>query len=174
PGDWRARVWAAVREEVNRERPVWELQRLLDGREPDEDGFLARRLAMRGELSLEHTFRLLSLVVEDPDLVRSAYHGVVLSDAALRGFALEYLEHVLPEDVRTRLWPFIGDASPSRRARALRPLKDVVSDLARTGATLFAAREDRAELRRLVEASGGEDADDDGENRPEAGGREPD
>ena len=56
-------VWEAIRLEVGRGRPVWEMQKLLDG-EPDEDDLVSRRLGVRGELSLEHTFRLLSLILE--------------------------------------------------------------------------------------------------------------
>jgi hypothetical protein len=104
-GDWKAEVWAAIRAQLNREQPVWELARLLD---PEaDDGFVEQRVGVRGELSLEHTFRLLSLVL-DPGTVRAAYHGIVLNDQELKSFALEYLEQVLPTDVRDRLWPFIG------------------------------------------------------------------
>jgi hypothetical protein len=55
-GDWRAEVWAAIRAQLNREKPVWELARLLDAEA--DDGFVEQRVGVRGELSLEHTFRL--------------------------------------------------------------------------------------------------------------------
>lgn len=151
--DRRAPVWDAVRAEVRRERPVWELQRLLDGTEPGEDELVVRRAGVRGELSLEHTFRLLSLVL-DPEAVRSAYYGVLRGTPELRSVALEYLEQVLPPDVRHRLWPFIGDVSDYRRERQQRPLEAVVSDLIRTGATLFAAEADRQALLRVLDARG--------------------
>ena len=36
-----------------------------------------------------------------------AYRGLHTNDTGLRGTALEYLESVLPGDVREALWPFI-------------------------------------------------------------------
>jgi AAA family ATP:ADP antiporter len=149
---WQEEVWDAIRLQVNREKAVWELARLLD---PEaDDGFVERRVGLRGELSLEHTFRLLSLVL-DRDTIRAAYHGIVLNDPELRSFALEYLEQVLPADVRDRLWPFIGDLSASAEQRALRNLDDVVADLLQTGATLFGSQEDREALRRYLDESEG-------------------
>ncbi|UCC72764.1 MAG: hypothetical protein JSV86_20820 [Gemmatimonadota bacterium] len=142
-------VWDAIRAEIGRSRPVWEMQRLLD-EEPDEDELVVKRVGARGELSLEHTFRLLSLVLE-PEVVRAAFQGVVLQDERLKSFSLEYLEQVLPADVRKRLWPFIGDVSEYRREKLIRPLDDVVSDLVKTGATLFGDEQDRAALKRMLE-----------------------
>jgi hypothetical protein len=147
-GDWKRGVWEAIRAELGREKPVWELARLLDVEA--DDGFVEQRVGVRGELSLEHTFRLLSLVL-DPSTIRAAYHGIVLNDPELKSFALEYLEQVLPPDVRDRLWPFIGDMSASAERRALRGLDDVVADLLQTGATLFGSPEDREALRRYLD-----------------------
>jgi hypothetical protein len=142
-------VWEAVRLEVGRGKPVWEMQKLLDG-DPDEDDLVSRRLGVRGELSLEHTFRLLSLILE-PEVVRAAFHGILLDDEKLRSFSLEYLEQVLPADVRKKLWPFIGDISEYQQKRSLRSLNEVVSDLMTTGATLFADIEDREALRQILQ-----------------------
>jgi len=147
-GDWERGVWEAIRAELGREKPVWELARLLDVEA--DDGFVEQRVGVRGELSLEHAFRLLSLVL-DPNTIRAAYHGIVLNDPELKSFALEYLEQVLPPDVRDRLWPFIGDMSASAERRALRGLNDVVADLLQTGATLFGSPEDREALRRYLD-----------------------
>jgi hypothetical protein len=141
-------IWNAVRGEIGRERAVWEMQKLLD--DADGDDLVARRVGVRGELSLEHTFRLLSLVLE-PEVVRAAFNGVVLDDERLKSFSLEYLEQALPADVRKKLWPFIGDVSEYKRERSLRSLDDVVSDLIKTGATLFAEDEHREALRRVLE-----------------------
>jgi ATP/ADP translocase len=147
--DWPELVWDAVRREVGRERPVWELQRLLDDVGPTEDGLVAREMGARGSLSLEHTFRLLSLVL-DPEAVRAAFRGVAADDLSLNSLALEYLEHCLPEDVRVRLWPFIGDLSARQQAKASRPLQDVVSDLVTTNATLFGGELQREDLHDLL------------------------
>lgn len=143
------RIWAAVRAEIGRGRPVWELQRVLDAPGAEDDGFVRRRVGARGELSLEHTFRLLALVLE-PEPVRAAFHGVVLDDEKLKSLALEYLEQTLPTDVRQTLWPFVGDVSERQRRRARRPLPDVVDDLLTTGATLFEGAEEQEALRRIL------------------------
>lgn len=147
--DEKSIVWSAIRSEVSRGRPVWEMQRLLDG-EPEEDDLVSQRVGVRGELSLEHTFRLMSLVLE-PEVVRAAFHGIILDDERLRSFSLEYLEQVLPPDVRDSLWPFIGDVSEYRRHKSLRSLNDVVSDLMTTGATLFGSEQERAALKQILE-----------------------
>jgi ATP/ADP translocase len=163
PGNWENGVWEAVRAEVGRERPVWELARLLD-RDADDD-FVEERVGLRGELSLEHTFRLLSLVLH-PKSIQAAYRGIVLDDPEVKSFAQEYLEQVLPLDVRTRLWPFIGDLSASAEQRAIRDLDDVVADLLKTGATLFGSPEDREALQRYLQGDRNEEAEPDGPEGP--------
>lgn len=142
-------IWEAIEREASRERPIWELQKLLDGAEAGTDDFVEERVGVRGELSLEHTFRLLSLVL-DSELVRTAYHGVVLSDEELESVSLEYLEQVLPSRIRDKLWPFIGDVSDHQRQQAMRPVDEVAEDLLRTGATLFGDEEGREALREAL------------------------
>ena len=145
-------VWQAIRDELGRGRAVWELARLLDDVEPDP--LVERQLGMRGELSLEHVFRLLSLVL-DAAPMRAAYRSLLSGDEEARSFALEYLEQVLPTDVKQRLWPFIGDLSDYQERQAIRPLDDVVADLVRTGAILFGGTEQREALRRYLNDSHG-------------------
>lgn len=157
----RDEVWKAVRAEVGRGRAVWEMARLLDDARPDP--LVERRIGVRGELSLEHAFRLLSLVLE-PEPIRAAYRAILFGDDEARSFALEYLEQVLPADVRERLWPFIGDLSAAQERRAIRPIEAVVEDLVRSGATLFGGHEEREALRRYLEGDlgGGSEAPRDG------------
>lgn len=143
------RIWNAVRAEVSRDRPIWELQRLLGDR-PAQDDFVSDRLYGRGELSLEHTFRLLSLVLE-PGPIRTAFHGIVLDDPKLKSISLEYLEQVLPPDIRERLWPFIGDLSEHQHRSSARAVDEVVADLLRTGSTLFGDEAARDRLRQALE-----------------------
>lgn len=162
-GGGRDAFWAAVRFEVRRERPVWELQRLLDDRGRPADDLVAGRAGVRGELSLEHTFRLLSLLL-DPDAVRAAFRGVTGDDPHLASLALEYLEMVLPADVQERLWPFIGDLGPRDRRDARRSIDRVVEELVTTDATLFASRTEQEALRRLAR---GERCGDGEERGPE-------
>lgn len=132
--DVDAAVWAAIRRELSRGRAVWELAHLLDPKEHDE--LAGGRAVERGELSLEHVFRLLALV-RDREAIRAAWRGIIEDDPELGSLALEYLEQVLPEDVREKLWPFIGDLSAEQSRDAIRPLDEVIGDLLETGATLF-------------------------------------
>lgn len=148
--DWRGLVWQALAAEVARERPVWELHRLLDGRAEIAGDWLAQHVDVRGGLGLEHTFRLLSLVL-DRAAVGAAYQGIVAGDPHLRSYALEYLEQVLPTDLRQRLWTVIGDVSERQRDREQRPLGVVLDDLMNSQATLFADERQQREVRRLLD-----------------------
>jgi AAA family ATP:ADP antiporter len=85
------------------------------------------------ERGLSHVFALLSLVV-DREPLQIAYWAVRGEDPALRGTALEYLENVLPEDVRRVLWPYIGTRPappPPSRTR-----QHLVQDLMRSSDSL--------------------------------------
>lgn len=93
------------------------------------------RLAARGEgddRRLEAVFTLLTLAVaREP--VQIAYRAMRGQDRALRGTALEYLENVLPDDMRAALLPHLDApvAAPRRRAAA-----EVEADLLRSGERL--------------------------------------
>lgn len=144
-------VWRAIRREVNYNRPVWEMRRLLDSLDPGEsDGLVEKRIGVRCDLSLEHTFRMLTLVL-DPEPVTAALHGIILDHEDLKNFALEYLENALPADVSERLWLFIGDVSEHQKAKQTRPLQQVVSDLMQSRATLFHEELDRKALKKILE-----------------------
>jgi hypothetical protein len=150
--DWRSLIWRAIESEVKRDRPVWELQRLLDEVDAADDDLVGERIDARGALSLEHTFRMLSMVL-DPEPVRAAFLGILYKAEELRNFALEYLEQVLPGDIRSRLWLFIGDISDYQRVKSQRPVNEVVSDLMSSRATLFAGDLERDALKRILEGN---------------------
>ncbi|UCF37281.1 MAG: hypothetical protein JSU96_21260 [Acidobacteriota bacterium] len=103
------RVYAAVLNEVHVKQAVWQSHHLLDQIEGDSekvDFFVDELVKDRANRSLEHVFTLLSLVLpRDPLTI--AYRGIHSHDRNLRGTALEYLERVLPSEIRTRLWPFL-------------------------------------------------------------------
>ncbi len=126
-----ATVWAVVREEVKKSRAVFEAQRLLDD---DDDDLLAETVGRRGAQSLRHVFRLLGLVL-DPKPLALAYRAVVGDDKQFYGVGLEFLENVLPKDVKKALWPLIGDErrAPPERPSA-RTLERVIEDLEASGA----------------------------------------
>jgi len=147
--DWKILVWHAISLEVRKDRPLWELHRLLDSSEITDDDLISMKVGARGELSLEHTFRLLSLVL-DPEQVRAAYHGVIFGDPVLKSFALEYLEMVLPRSVRERLWFYIGDVNEKKRKKETRSIDRVVEDMMNSGNTLFGGEISRQALDRIV------------------------
>ena len=60
----------------------------------------------RAGTGLEHIFTVLGLALP-PEPLRIALHAVQTDDPELRGTALEYLESILPPDVRAQLWPFL-------------------------------------------------------------------
>ncbi|MGN6103934.1 MAG: hypothetical protein ACTHU0_02410, partial [Kofleriaceae bacterium] len=78
------------------------------------------------ELEIRATVARALALPADP--VRSAFHNLWSSDHALRGVALEYLENVLPGDLRDRLWRALGIEAPRPGARK-RPIEDVLAEL---------------------------------------------
>jgi hypothetical protein len=92
------RVIEAMRGEVMRGQSAWESRRLIDRSDaaPDEGA----------RLGLEHVFTLLSLVAPAASL-QGAFRGLCSEDPAMHGTALEYLDAVLPPDVRPFLGPFL-------------------------------------------------------------------
>lgn len=94
--------------------------------------------------SLDHVFSILSLALEKEPL-DIALHALRSGDETLRGTALEYLENVLPEPVRERLWPQLG--SPPQHAPSGRLTEELRDDLLRS--TAGVARR-RPESRRRV------------------------
>lgn len=124
----RRRVFETVIAEAKVDRRVWESQRLLDKpSDGDEDSPIVDKvLRERTNRSMEHVFTILSLVLPREPL-RIAFRGLYTNDRHLRGTALEYLESVLPEDVRQILWPFLEgetpkDAAPKSRDEIMKEL----------------------------------------------------
>ncbi len=71
---------------------------------------------------------MLSLLLEH-DALRLCYRALHQDDDRYRGTALEYLETVLPAEVRDAIWPLLGAAEgplPNQRAS-----KDLLSDLSK-------------------------------------------
>jgi hypothetical protein len=57
---------------------------------------------------LEHVFSLLA-VLHQREPVIAAYHGLSNDDKVFRALSVEYLENVLPPDIRSILWARIED-----------------------------------------------------------------
>jgi hypothetical protein len=113
-------VFEAVRRELLADRSVLANHRLVD----DVVGAGDERAAdppphHHGGAGLEHVFTVLGLVLPAEPL-RIALHAVQTDDPELRGTALEYLESILPADVRAQLWPLL-EGEISAPAAALAP-----------------------------------------------------
>ncbi|MFT3692762.1 MAG: hypothetical protein QM831_06455 [Kofleriaceae bacterium] len=65
---------------------------------------------IQANVGLEHVFSVLGLVLPAEPL-RVALKAVQTDDAGLRGMALEYLESILPPDVRAQLWPLLDESA---------------------------------------------------------------
>jgi hypothetical protein len=125
------RVFDVVEREASVGRPVWESRRLLDGVSSTEalsplDEFVRDRAGT----SLAHVFTLLALVLP-PEPLRIAFRGLHTDDPNLRGTALEYLEGVLPPNIREPLWPFLEDPRKGRGTSS-RPRDEILADLLRS------------------------------------------
>ena len=141
------RIFKVVRGEVEVNRSVWESHRLLDGVDEENQAFVDEFLKDRANQSLGHVFTLLSLVLPAHPL-QIAYRGLHTNDPGLRGTALEYLEGVLPSDIRERLWPFLGD-NPAPKG-ATRSRDEIMADLLRSNESIVLNLE---ELRRKAAAT---------------------
>jgi len=123
------RVIAIVTLEVSRDRGVWASQPLP---ELDDDGsepvLIDRLLRDRVDRSLEHVFTLLALHLDRGSLV-IAFKALHNGDERLRGTALEYLETVLPAEIRDAVWPYLGEERPMRPARHA---SEILADLKRS------------------------------------------
>jgi hypothetical protein len=136
----RERIFACVHREVTVNRGVWENRRLLDRLTEDDDRSLLTGLVRdRASQSLAHVFTLLALVLPTEPL-RIAFHGLHTDDEGLRGTALEYLESVIPPDIRDRLWPFLEDRRQPGKVQ--RPRDEALANLLRSNVSIRANLEE--------------------------------
>jgi hypothetical protein len=128
------RVFAAVERELRTARPVWESRRLLDQRDPgDPQAYFDDVLRERANQSLEHVFSLFATVLAR-EAVITAFRALHTDDALLRGLAVEYLDGVLPLEIRARLWELV---EPGPGAHAERSPEAVVDELLRSQQSLL-------------------------------------
>jgi ATP:ADP antiporter, AAA family len=129
----REQVLAVVRREVSVSEAVWQGRRLLDeGMTPgDETSVFEQLVRSRASRSLAHVFTLLGLVLPAEPL-RLAFCALHTDDAGLRGTAVEYLDAVLPSEIRDRVWPFIEQQRPALPAAQRRG--EVLAELMRSNA----------------------------------------
>lgn len=113
------RIEAVILAETETEKSVWASRKLLDEVEEVGDDRVDAFLRERVNRSLEHVFTLLSLSLP-PAPLQVAFRGLHTDDAQLRGTALEYLEAVLPDALRERLFPLLDDR-PHKRRKGVTP-----------------------------------------------------
>jgi ATP:ADP antiporter, AAA family len=129
-----ARVVAAIRREIESGQELAEQSaaRALAEERPGEEQALVEGLVRdRVDRSLEHMFAILSLILEREPL-RMAFAALHHEDQKYRGTALEYLDTVLPRDVRDMMWPYLGESAPLASVRS--PSELLTDLLAATGA----------------------------------------
>jgi hypothetical protein len=119
---------------AKREMDLLRSSQSSSGRTSDaEDEFLgtgARASGALADRALHHVFTLLGLTLdrEALDLALRALSG---ADEKLRGTALEYLEHVVPEPVRGEIWSYLREGySPGPGSR--RSPTEIVAELKRS------------------------------------------
>ena len=78
---------------------------------------------------LDHVFALLSLVL-DRDALGLALRALSSPNAQLRGTALEYIENVVPEPLRSQIRPYMPHDEPRQRAK--RPEAELLKELERS------------------------------------------
>ena len=100
-------VFAAVERELQVAHPIWNSRRLIDKRQSgDPNAFLDDILRERADQSLEHVFSLFATVLpREP--VKIAFRVLHTEDKTLRGLAAEYLDSILPENLREKLWAMV-------------------------------------------------------------------
>jgi ATP/ADP translocase len=120
---------AIVKRELASSKELWDSQRApeFDEDENEPPALIDRLLRDRFDRSFEHVFSVLALVL-DRDSIRLAFKALHQDDARLRGTALEYLETVLPDEIRDAVWPYLGEARPRRPAR---PASEILADLSK-------------------------------------------
>jgi AAA family ATP:ADP antiporter len=124
----RERIFDLVQSEMAVDRGIWETRQLIDLPDDESSPMEAELLRDRASRSLEHLFTLLSLILPRQTL-RLAFHALHTDDPQLRGTALEYLETVLPEAIRGRLWALLeaGDVQPRARGTSDQALRELLA-----------------------------------------------
>ncbi len=109
-------VFAAVERELKVAHPIWNSRRLLDKREEtDTNAFLDDVLRERADQSLEHIFSLFATVLpREP--IKIAFRVLHTDNKTLRGLAAEYLDSILPQNIRERLWTMVEPGLAQKHA----------------------------------------------------------
>jgi len=98
-------VYSVTRKEIAAAQRLAEAPRVLDQYDDIEGAPSTDASWASTDIRLEHIFRLFSLCLPREPL-HAAFRAMHTENAFLRGTALEYLESVLPSDIRLDLWRF--------------------------------------------------------------------
>ncbi|HEV8550557.1 MAG TPA: hypothetical protein VGQ57_16040 [Polyangiaceae bacterium] len=90
----------------------------------------AHELALDQEGMLDQVFLLLGFVV-DREALELSLRALSHDDEKLRGTALEYLEHVIPEPIRAAVWPRLQPGARPRPAQSRTPA-EIAEELRRS------------------------------------------
>jgi ATP:ADP antiporter, AAA family len=91
---------------------------------------VAHELELAQEGMLSQVFTLLGFVV-DREALELALRALSFDDDKLRGTALEYMEHVIPEPIRSRIWPLLRPGHRPRQATERTP-SQIAAELRRS------------------------------------------
>ncbi len=126
----RQAVVAAVRRELHVDETTWHAHtlRISQPLPAADEGAGPSPILNR---AVEHIFSLLGLVFEQ-EAMRLALQALGSGNRNLHGTALEYLENVLPEDIRRDLWLRLAMAAPA--AASQRSALELLGELRRLAA----------------------------------------
>lgn len=147
-------VLEAVNRELSVSKSIWRSWKVMERRDSTDDyNFLDEVLRERADHSLEHVFSLLAVVFPREPLM-AAFRALHQEDRMFRGLALEYLENILPDHIRGRLWAILEE-EPGRDADS-GPNQSVLEELLMTDAKLVLRLKElrTAEARRMEKGSG--------------------
>lgn len=123
------------RESVD-DQVIWQAQAEL--RQSEKGGESSVRLQEELQQSqdrrLRHLFRLLSLCF-DLRALQASFGALASNQPEAQDNALEYLDNILPEKVKTLVWPMIDTDAKYGKKKKARRTEDVVRDLVDAGAT---------------------------------------
>lgn len=122
----REPIVATIMAEIAREQQYVEL---LGDDELQGEALAPLDVVTRDRVSrgLEHLFNELAILLGS-EAVRICFRALHQDDARSRGTALEYLQTVLPAELRDALWPLLGEETA---IQSVRPAAEVLSDLTR-------------------------------------------
>ncbi len=115
----KQRLIAAATSEVELNNDNWTLHGITTGESSD----------IHLDRHFRHVFTILSIVL-DKEVMELSMLALFSHETQLQGTALEYLDHVLPENLRQILWPHLGGATTL--VKATRSRKDLIDDLMRS------------------------------------------